>query len=221
MGRRRCSGFPRAINPISRQSRLYLRAAFGLRPAFPGLQTRELSHFQSSPAWLTISTMKRPKVDQINKKPPREAEAVFDAIHTIMHLFRSQQYRVLRGSPYEITHLEGKLLGFFARHPGATLRDLVAHSGRDKGQLARLIRSLREQGILQGEGDEGDRRSVRLRLTPEGLRIHETLRKQVGRLSDRAVDGLSAEERSQLVDLLMRVQANLEPDTCCAERRGR
>jgi hypothetical protein len=37
--------------------------------------------------------------------------------------------------------MEGKVLGFFARHPGATQRDLAQHSGRDKAQLARLIKS--------------------------------------------------------------------------------
>jgi DNA-binding MarR family transcriptional regulator len=157
--------------------------------------------------------MNRTKVDIVNKKPEKKSDDVFEAIHTIMHLFRSEQYRVLRDGPYELTHMEGKLLGFFSRHPGATLRDLVGHMRQDKGQLARLIKSLREQGLVEGKEDAEDRRSVRLQLTPEGRAIHQTLRHRVDVLSEQAVKGLSAAERKQLVALLQRIRTNLEPES--------
>lgn len=150
--------------------------------------------------------MNRQKVDIVNKKP----EEIFELVHRIMHQFRSAQYRVLKGGPHELTHLEGRLLGFFAHHPGATLRDLVAHQKQDKGQLARLVKSLRDQGLLQGEGDAADRRSVRLSLTPEGEAIHKTLRRQVASLSGIAVKGLSGAECGQLAALLGQVRTNLE-----------
>ncbi len=151
------------------------------------------------------------QVDIVNEKPSDSPDEVFDCVHTVMHLFRSGQYRVLRDTGQHLTHMEGKILGFFARNPGGTLRDLVAHSGRDKGQLARLIRSLKDQGLLDAREDERDRRSVRLRLTSEGRVVHETLQRQVERLAKVAVTGLSAEERRQLITLLHRVRANLEP----------
>ena len=62
------------------------------------------------------------KVDNVNKESSSPA-AVFEAIHAIMHLFRAEQYRVLRDGPHDLTHMEGKLMGFFAENPGATLRD--------------------------------------------------------------------------------------------------
>jgi len=154
--------------------------------------------------------MNRTKVDIVNKKTIKESDDVFESIHKIMHLFRSEQYRVLRDSPYELTHMEGKLLGFFERNPGASLRDLVGHMRQDKGQLARLIKSLREQGLLEGRDDEGDRRSVRIHLTAEGLAIHQTLRHQVAQLSEQAIQGLSPKERTLLVTLLHQVRTNLE-----------
>lgn len=150
--------------------------------------------------------MNRRNVDNVNQKP---AEVV-DLVHRIMHLFRSAQYRVLKDGDYELTHLEGKLLGFFSRHPGATLRDLVAHQKQDKGQMAKLVKSLREQGLLQGESDAADRRSVKLSLTAEGEAVHKTLRKQVMRLSALAVAGISPEEHEKLTGLLEQVRDNLE-----------
>jgi DNA-binding MarR family transcriptional regulator len=156
-----------------------------------------------------MSTIKLRKVDTVNemKNAPEE---VVEAIHTIMHLFRSEQYRALRDGPYDLTHMEGKILAFLARNSGATLSELVAHSGRDKSQLARLIKSLREQGLLQGQNDKEDRRSVRLNLTSEGRAVHQSLRHQVERLSKVAVTGLGPEELRNLVALLQKVRSNLE-----------
>ena len=147
---------------------------------------------------------------QVNKKGDPLADDVFASIHTIMHLFRAEQYRVLREGRYDLTHMEGKILGFFYRYPGATLRDLVAHLKQDKGQLARLIRSLKDHELLAAQAGARDRRSVPLRPTGEGRRVHQILQRQVRRLSEVAIKGLNATERRQLAELLDKVQSNLE-----------
>jgi len=139
---------------------------------------------------------------------------VLEAIHQVMHAFRARQYRVLRDSPQGdgLTHLEGKLLGFFARHPGATQSELAAHSGKDKGQLARLIGGLRERGLLEATVDEGDRRALRLQLSAEGAAAHQALQKQSRKVAAAAMADLSAQEREQLLALLGRVKARLDGD---------
>ena len=153
--------------------------------------------------------MTRVNVAHVKKTGPL-ADDVFASIHTIMHLFRAEQYRVLRKGGYYLTHMEGKILGFFSRQPGATLRDLVAHLKQDKGQLARLIRSLKDQGLLETQAGARDRRSIPLQATGEGRRVHQILQRQVRKLSEVAVNGLNASERRQLAILLEKVQSNLE-----------
>lgn len=135
-----------------------------------------------------------------------------DQIHAVMHLFRAQQYRVQRGGAPDLTHMDSKVLGFFARHPGATQSDLAAHSGRDKGQLARLIGGLRERGLLQAQADEGDRRNLRLSLTHEGRAVQQSLHRRGRRLASAAVAGLSDAQRMQLLESLARIRANLESE---------
>lgn len=154
--------------------------------------------------------MPRNPVDNVNKNPEDAPLEVFDSIHAVMHLFRAEQYRAFRDGPHPLTHMEGKLIGFFARRPDATLSDLVAHSGRDKGQLARLIKTLKDQSLLEASEDQADRRSVRLRLTAEGRAVHQALRRQTARLAKLAIKGLDAVECEQLVELLRRVKANIE-----------
>jgi DNA-binding MarR family transcriptional regulator len=134
---------------------------------------------------------------------------VLELVHSVMHDYRSLQYRLLRDGPHEITHMEGKVLGFFAHHAGATQSDLAQHSGRDKAQMARLIAGLRERGLLSAEVDAADRRNVRLALSAAGQKVHRGLQQQGRKLGAQAVAGLSSAEKQQLVALLQRVRANL------------
>ncbi|MCA3236007.1 MAG: winged helix-turn-helix transcriptional regulator [Cupriavidus sp.] len=152
------------------------------------------------------------KVDKVNQSirhNPAAEDDVLDLVHTIMHQYRSQQYQVLRGGPHDITHMEGKVLSFFGRHPDATQSKLAEHSGRDKAQLARLVKSLRARGLLIGEADPTDRRNLRLALTPNGHVVLRTLRQQARHLAARAVVGMSQTQQQELLILLRRVRENL------------
>ncbi|MDH0866720.1 MarR family transcriptional regulator [Mitsuaria sp. GD03876] len=134
---------------------------------------------------------------------------VLELIHSVMHRYRARQYRFLRDGPQDITHMEGKVLFFFERHPGGTQSDLAQHSGRDKAQLARLIKGLRDKGLLEAETDEADRRQVRLQVSEAGLAVQRELKRQARQVSVQALAGLNAAEQAQLAELLRRVQANL------------
>lgn len=153
------------------------------------------------------------KVDKVNKPTlpaGGSAEDVFELVHSVMHLFRQGQYRDLDEGAGELTHMEGKVLAFFAKHPGSTLTELVACARKDKGQLARSIKTLKDQGLLRGSNDSTDRRSVRLEVTERGKHVHETAQERVRKLARSAVTGLSAHERGVLANLLRRVQRRLE-----------
>ncbi|PWU27862.1 MarR family transcriptional regulator [Pseudomonas sp. RW407] len=139
-----------------------------------------------------------------------KADDVLETIHAVMHLYRSRQYRELRDGPHDLTHMEFKVLAFFARRPGATQRQLVEHSGRDKAQIARLIQGLRNKGLLEGSADALDKRSVCLSLSAEGDAVYAEVEGQGRHLSEVAVRGFSAQERAQLQGLLARVEANLQ-----------
>jgi DNA-binding MarR family transcriptional regulator len=149
-------------------------------------------------------------VDQVNQVGARPVDEVLETMHAIMHLYRSAQQRSLRDGPNDLAHMEVKALGFFARHPGATQRDLVAHSGRDKAQVARQIRALRDRGLLDARADELDRRSSRLSLSIQGKAVHAALHSNDGRLKEQALDGFTDEEKDALVALLARVRSNLQ-----------
>ena len=159
----------------------------------------------------------RNKVDNVKQmvKAANAANAAdiggdsLELIHAVMHLYRSQQYQVLRDGPHGVTHMDSKVMGYFSQHPGATLSDLAQHSGRDKAQLARLVAGLRERGLLEGMADAADRRNMRLTLTATGQAVQKGLRQQTRRLAQRAVAGLSETDQAQLRRLLEAVRENL------------
>lgn len=160
-----------------------------------------------------MSTIMRKTVDNVNHMEIDGRAApdvsVLELVHAVMHRFRARQYRTSDGAPSALTHMESKVLGFFASHPGATQSDLSQHSGRDKAQLARLVKGLRERGLLDAEADDADRRNLRLRLTETGRAVQRDLRRRGQRLEAEAVAGLSDDERTRLATLLERVRRNL------------
>jgi len=164
-----------------------------------------------------MSRIMRKKSDIVNHSTGRPSASagrgpdddVLELVHAVMHQYRSLQYRALRDGPHGITHMDSKVLGYFDRHPGATQMDLAHHSGRDRAQIARLIKSLREQGLLDAEVDAEDRRNVRLSLTVEGKAVQRAVQQQARRLGAKAVAGLTGEEREMLATLLRKVRVNL------------
>jgi DNA-binding MarR family transcriptional regulator len=135
-------------------------------------------------------------------------EAVFEHMHEIMFLFRSLLQQHLREDGGEIPGMAFKVLGFFARHPGSTQIELVQHSGRDKGQVARLVKALTERGLLQrGDAAAGKRRG--LQLTETGMVMHRRLQRQKSQLANKLIGGLTAQELVQLNKLLMKLKAPL------------
>jgi DNA-binding MarR family transcriptional regulator len=148
------------------------------------------------------------KVDNVNYNLD-DKHQVFETIHRLMHAFRARQYRLIQDSGVDLTHMQHKVLGYFARHPDATLSDLVAESGKDKAQIARLITEVRTKGLLDAKADTADKRVTRLRLTQAGIEIFERLKKTERELSDLAIQGLSEDECKLLLKLLGDIKNNL------------
>lgn len=152
-------------------------------------------------------------VNQLGDGPrgPRPTDDWPELVHALMHRLRSAS--AASGGTAEgsgLNGMEGRVLGYFARHPGATQSELAAHSGRDKAQLARLVKELRARGLLQGTEDEADRRQLRLAPTAEGQQLLRAERKRRDALRRQAESGLSAAERAQLCALLLKLLVALE-----------
>lgn len=135
-------------------------------------------------------------------------EHVLEVIHQLMHIYRSEQYQSRHVD--QLTHLEGKVLRYFANHPGSTLKELGESFLRDKGQLAKLINSLKQRGYLSARSDELDKRQIRLELTKEGSQVQKQLRLRTQQLAQKACQGLSYKKREELIESIEIMIDNLK-----------
>ena len=135
------------------------------------------------------------------------AEDVFDAIHRLMHLYRSEQY--LSPNASGLTPMQGKVLRFFANRPNSTLKELRVDFSKDKGQLAKLINGLKAMNLLKSHVDRIDKRQVRLELTPEGARVQKRLRQHTQALAENACKGLLIKDRLALIETVNQLSTGL------------
>ena len=157
-----------------------------------------------------MSSIINKQVDIVNHIVMAEKDEVLELMHAVMHQVRARQLRGAGESPNDIGPMEGKVLGFFSRQPGATQSDLVAHTGRDKGQIARLIAGLKDKGLLQAQPDAQDGRVTRLHLSKAAQAMHLNVQRQRQKLSALAMAGMSTEQKRQLKELLQTMHSNLQ-----------
>jgi DNA-binding MarR family transcriptional regulator len=100
------------------------------------------------------------------------------------------------------------------RNPGGTQQQLVQSMGKDKGQIARLIRELEERHFLVRTPDERDRRVWRLTITPEGEEKCQWFSAIEAQLATDMFGGLAIQEREQLEKVLndLRERINVETE---------
>jgi DNA-binding MarR family transcriptional regulator len=132
---------------------------------------------------------------------------VLDRLHALMHGLRRHLHEAARDDPRALPPMEARALAYFVRHPGHTQSDLVQHAGRDKAQIARIVKTLHERGLLQSEPDASDGRRQNISPTAAGRAAQQLRRQQLVRFEKQLTAGLSAAERASLIALLDRLQA--------------
>lgn len=157
-----------------------------------------------------MSSIMIKQVDTVNQPTLPGENDVLEVLHGLMHQLRARHLGGSGEADPSIGPMERKALRFFAHHPGSTQSELVQHSGRDKGQLARLIAGLKTRGLLEARPDEKDRRVIRLYPTEQAHALYRQVQQQRKALSAKALAGLSQQQQQQLVGLLTLVGRNLQ-----------
>lgn len=140
--------------------------------------------------------------------PPRLD--VFEAMHDLMHAYRARMVRAMTAVHPELTFNEVRALSFIGRHPGATQKELVRHSGADKAQVARMLGLLQDKGWLKRLPNADDKRSRCLTLSAQGATLYQALRAARQTLSASVLAGCDEATQTQLLVLLERVRSNLD-----------
>ncbi len=113
-----------------------------------------------------------------------------------------RQASVILEKESNLSLVEWRLLRLLADVQGSCARDLNRVSGMNPALISRGIRRLENRQLIASKRDEHDRRTHRLKLTPEGQRLYEQTLPVMGRRHEALWNSLSEEERASLLTIL-------------------
>jgi DNA-binding MarR family transcriptional regulator len=93
---------------------------------------------------------------------------------------------------------------------GPSLGEVAARLRLDAPTASRAVTQLLRRKLVKAEGDQGDRRRVRLWLAPQGRERIAVLRRVAADLRSVAAHGLTRDEEETLRQLLRKLIANLD-----------
>jgi DNA-binding MarR family transcriptional regulator len=84
-----------------------------------------------------------------------------------------------------------------------------------KNTITSLLKGLEESGLIERAPDPADRRAALVRISPAGRELVRSTAPARFAFLNRAAAGLDAGERRQLLELLNKLRASLQPHACC------
>lgn len=120
-----------------------------------------------------------------------------------------------------LTLAQCKVLAGIERSEGLSQVKLAESADTDPMTLVRILDRMERDGWVERRPDPDDRRARRLYLTPEAAPVIAEMWQIADQSRTQALAGLSADQREQLLDLLLHVQGNLlalvpSTDDACA-----
>lgn len=96
------------------------------------------------------------------------------------------------------------MAALWRRRDGVTMSELSRMLLVSNGNATAVVDRLEKDGMAKREAEDGDRRRVRVRLTPEGLAAFETMAEGHETEVDRLFDRLTEEDLDKMRDILAR-----------------
>jgi DNA-binding MarR family transcriptional regulator len=112
--------------------------------------------------------------------------------------------------PHGVVVQEWRVLAALAAHGAQRLSDLAASTSIDLSTLSRLVGRMVQGGLVARSRVGGDRREVRVRLTPRGRQTTRGIIPIARHYEKVALAGLSSTEATALKRMLVRVYSNLD-----------
>lgn len=149
-------------------------------------------------------------------QPATLSRRLVDGLERIAAALRADRWRALEAAPVNPT--QAQILGFLAGRRGARVGEIAAHLGASQPTATDSIASLEKKGLVHRGFDAHDRRATTVTATAQGLALSGAIETQSG-ATERAVQGLSAQEQAQLLGLVIRLIRNLQREGAIPPQR--
>lgn len=112
--------------------------------------------------------------------------------------------------PVRISSAEGRVLAVIGFNKVLSVVQVAKKANLDKSQGSRAVVSLVDKGLIEKRQQKQDARAFDLSLTEKGKQVYEEVVALIMHRNDIAMKTLSAEEQQNLLNLINKIQHNLE-----------
>lgn len=112
--------------------------------------------------------------------------------------------------PVRISSVEGRVLAVIGFNKVLSVVQVAKKANLDKSQGSRAVVSLVDKGLIEKRQQKQDARAFDLSLTEKGKQVYEEVVALIMHRNDIAMKTLSAEEQQNLLNLINKIQHNLE-----------
>lgn len=112
--------------------------------------------------------------------------------------------------PYALSYAHRIIIVRLCEKDGLTQKELAQDTYFEQSNLTLMLDKLELKGLVKREQKENDRRAYLVKITPEGRIIRDTLIQMGETVMDRALQGVSPEQRAELEKILLVIYDNLK-----------
>ena len=141
-------------------------------------------------------------------------------LHSVARLIRRRFERSVRQAGLPITRLQAALLLYIARNTGVSQTQAASDLDIEPIALVRMLDRLAEEGLVERRAHPTDRRVRALWLTPLAWPVVDRILAINLAVREEACAGLSAAERTMLMDALDHMKTNLDAAEAAAAEIG-
>ncbi len=112
--------------------------------------------------------------------------------------------------PYSLSYAHRVILIRLSEKEGLTQKELAQDTYFEQSNLTLMLDKLELKGLVKRSAKENDRRAYIVTITPEGKKLRDLLVQMGEDVMDRALNGLSDEQKGELSQMLQLIYENLK-----------
>ena len=148
----------------------------------------------------------------MTERPPRLILLLNSAQRRLQQFIAAEQDQAARGGHAAPTPAQGGVLFVLAREDGATMGRLARALALAPSAVSGRVPRMESLGWVERRASADDARAQQVWLLPAGAAQLPALRKAVGRINERLVDGFTPDELRTVARWLAHVQTLGDPD---------
>lgn len=121
--------------------------------------------------------------------------------------FQKQLFASVKG--LGLTTGQPKVLDYLQDHDGSSQKEIAKGCHIEPATLTSLLAGMEKKELITRSMKEGDRRTLYVSMTEKGRNLQSQISAEFGRLEQTAMYDMSAEEQTQLIQLLSRIYKNI------------